>query len=120
VQAFWRNEPGVPASVLSNAVVVRLIPALTLRVFPNPFNPGRAVRGTLKFTGIPEGGEAVIYTLSGREVRRLKGIRRHSLEWDALNEAGERVVPGVYLYLVEERNGKDRRPIGRGKIGLVK
>jgi len=75
-----------------------------LQNYPNPFNPDTWIPYQLS-----EAGKVVIsiYDVSGRLVRRLDlgnkeaGIyvsREKAAHWDGRNEAGEKVVSGVYFY----------------------
>ena len=67
--------------------------------FPNPFNPATVIRYDL-----PEASEVVlkIYDVMGREVRTLINARQSvgfkSIVWDGMNEHGQRVSSGVYVY----------------------
>lgn len=74
---------------------------LFLRVWPNPFNPGRAVRGTLKFAVLPPGADVEIYTVSGELV--FKGSEAGGrVEWNGLNEGGRPVASGTYYFVVRD------------------
>jgi hypothetical protein len=67
---------------------------------PNPFRVRTAIRYTLPRSGLTEMG---IFDVSGRLVKRVMAkswlpAGNGSVVWDATNEAGSRVSPGVYLY----------------------
>lgn len=91
------------------------IRAPVLRVYPVPFNPGTAVRGTVKFEGLYEGAVICIYTVSGRLVWE-GGMTGGPVEWDGRNQEREPVEPGVYLWVADNRSrGKQT-----GKMILVR
>lgn len=119
---FWtRSSGGVAGDPVYATATVNLRPTLILRVFPNPYDPGKAVRGTLKFSGLPNGSEVMIYTISGMQVRRLAvtGPAKHRVEWDGTNERGSPVAPGLYLYIVEMPTGGGKKR-ELGKFALIR
>ncbi len=95
-------------------------PPLILRVFPNPYEPSEAVRGTLKFTGLHDEAVVSIFTLTGVEIRRLARPVKHRLEWDGYNEQGSPAAPGIYLYAVEWPDGRGGKKHLKGKFGLIR
>jgi hypothetical protein len=90
-----------------------------IRVFPSPFRPKKAVGGTLKFSGLPDGTKVHIYAVTGREVRRLEGVKRHRLEWDGVNAEGRPAAAGIYFYVIEVPDGNGPG-LFHGKIGLIR
>lgn len=66
--------------------------------YPNPFS--RATKLVVE-APLPLALEVVIYDLSGRRVRALFAGQisagRKALEWDGLNDAGKKLVAGVYF-----------------------
>jgi len=119
---YWtRSYGGVlrPAAT-DDATVILIHDALVLRVFPNPYRPASAVRGTMKFTGLPDGAEVRIFTLSGSEIIRLSGLVNHRLEWDGRNEQGSPVAEGIYFYVVEIPDAKEGKKYVKGKFGLIR
>ncbi|MEK7475619.1 MAG: kelch repeat-containing protein [Candidatus Coatesbacteria bacterium] len=73
-----------------------------VRVFPNPFQRGRAVRGTVKFDGIPAGAALRLYTVRGVRVWETES-KGGSVEWDGKGLGGGPVSPGVYLWVADDR-----------------
>jgi flagellar hook assembly protein FlgD len=88
---------------------------LLLANFPNPFNPetwipfALAESGPVTFT---------IYDVSGRSVRTLHlgalpaawyDTRDTAAHWDGRNDAGERVVSGVYIAELDAGGAKTRQ-----------
>jgi len=70
-----------------------------VEVYPNPFDPGRAAGGTVKFRNLPTNSTIELYTLAYERVRALREAN-HRAEWNGSNEAGQQVAAGVYLYKV--------------------
>jgi hypothetical protein len=70
-----------------------------IHVWPNPFDPGAAVRGTVKCENMRDGSSLVIYTLSGEKVAEVLESNGYA-EWDAKTKGGKTVAPGIYYYLV--------------------
>jgi hypothetical protein len=87
-------------STATNTLTFTATPDIAFHVWPNPFNPSEAVRGTLKVSYIPEGGRLSIYTLSGEKVIVLQATSTNYIEWDGTTPKGVRVSPGVYYYLL--------------------
>jgi hypothetical protein len=74
-----------------------------LRLWPNPFNPFTAVRGTLKCADMPEGSTLAIYSISGERVFNASemGFR---VEWDGRTKGGKFAAPGIYYYVIRRGN----------------
>ncbi|MDP6418218.1 MAG: C25 family cysteine peptidase [Candidatus Krumholzibacteria bacterium] len=80
-------------------------------IFPNPFTD--VVLFRYELSGGASSGQLTIYSLSGRRVRRIEiqdlgeGVE-HWLEWNGLDEEGDRVSNGVYLarMVFEGEDGK--------------
>ena len=65
----------------------------------------------MEFQNLPRSCKIYIYTLAGDLVRVLNHTSGTGSEaWNLLNESGEKVVSGPYIYKVET-------PDGRYKIG---
>jgi hypothetical protein len=70
--------------------------------YPNPFNPVTRI-----FYELPRVSEVrlVVYNTLGQRVRTLLNDRveagRHWVEWNGLNESGQRVSSGIYIYRFE-------------------
>lgn len=76
---------------------------------PNPFRVRTSIRYTVPKAGM---GEMGIYDVSGRMVKRV--MRKSwlaagggSIIWDATDESGARVAPGVYMYRMQ-LNGQSK------------
>lgn len=79
-----------------------------LRIFPNPFDPRTAVRGTLKFEGLPLGGRVRIYTIRGLKVWEGTVEKPYILEWDGCNLGRDPVAPGTYIWVAESGESKEQ------------
>lgn len=70
--------------------------------YPNPFTSSTAI--TYKIN-TPVYGEVKIYNLLGQEIKTFqtrfyqKGI--YGITWDGINNFGEKVTPGVYIYKLQ-------------------
>ncbi len=77
--------------------------------YPNPFNPTTMINFTL-----PEAGKVTVnvYTESGQLVRTLvereMGTGRYMVVWNGLNQSGNLVSTGIYMYriIVQSKEGK--------------
>jgi len=73
--------------------------------YPNPFNPETTIQFEIPFTGkhIVK-VELSIYNLQGELIRTLLNEEKSSgiyqVHWDGLNEAGNRMATGIYLYRI--------------------
>ncbi|MGA1196665.1 MAG: FlgD immunoglobulin-like domain containing protein [Candidatus Latescibacterota bacterium] len=94
---FGINIPGAPAQEIASASAY----ALTQN-YPNPFNPATSIRYSLAQPGEVK---IVVYNALGQEVRTLvdnyKLSGDYSAQWDALDNAGNEVASGVYMYRME-------------------
>ena len=71
--------------------------------FPNPFNPETQIRFSM---GGQENVKLVIYDIMGRQVRALingESYRPgfHVVNWDGLDNAGQQVSTGMYIYRIK-------------------
>jgi hypothetical protein len=94
------RDPAISDSALLS---IALVPGFEAHNFPNPL-----VDRTTFVVGVPGNGEVTIaiYTRAGELVRRVltgepvtAGVRLVS--WEAVNDRGRRVAPGVYEYIVD-------------------
>jgi Ca-activated chloride channel homolog len=89
--------------------------------YPNPFNPAT----TISFD-LPNEGQVTlkIYDVTGRLVRVLvqehKLAGTHSILWDGLDDAGQKVAAGIYLYRVEFVDAAGEKLVVTRKMSLVK
>jgi len=99
----WNSAPVivldfVPTSVGGHFEKYPLNYALSQN-YPNPFNPSTQIWYTLH-----KGGDVnlVVYDMTGSKVRSLvsKNVAAgiHNVTWDGLNESGQQVASGTYIY----------------------
>ena len=73
--------------------------------YPNPFNPETQISYTLSNS---EHVTLQIFNMQGQLIRTLvngmQSAGSHSVKWDGTNEAGEKVVSGVYVYKLQAGN----------------
>ncbi|MFQ5604086.1 MAG: T9SS type A sorting domain-containing protein [bacterium] len=73
--------------------------------YPNPFNQGSVIRYELPFEALTK---LEIFNLLGQKVRSLISREQQAgiyyQKWDGLNEAGQPVPSGIYLYCLKTKN----------------
>ncbi len=69
-------------------------------IYPNPYNPGKAVDGTLKFINVPINANIFIYTISGEIVISL-AAQAPDVFWNGRNSYNSPVSPGIYYYVIK-------------------
>jgi len=124
----WDAPSGVryagPSCVFVDASSEDTLPARVLFVRPNPTRSGSCFRLKQSKTGR---AEVVLYTVGGRMVRTLASTSssggsalgsESDLCWDGLDEAGERVASGAYMW--ELRFSGARVPEQNGVVTVVR
>lgn len=74
-----------------------------VKVFPNPFYPGRFGAG-IRFSNLPSAAVTIrIYTLSGELVAALEKNASEGTEklWNGKNTSGQALASGIYFALIE-------------------
>ena len=78
---------------------------LSIRSYPNPFNPETTIEYNLKSSSQVS---ITIYDVQGKQVRLLSNDNRqagtHTIKWDGLNESGSQVPSGVYFIRISAGN----------------
>jgi hypothetical protein len=97
----------VTAVTVSNPVRIN-IPLGRVTPYPNPYRPGHAVRGTVKFAGLTAGMTLRLYTVRGFKVWEGVGGDSGTAEWNGRNDRGEMVAPGTYLWVAEGAGRRER------------
>jgi len=102
IQLIGQDGQDIPVEAKGNgSVSLELIPMqyALYQNFPNPFNPVTEIQFDVPDLSMVE---LVVYNLMGQQVRRLVNgeIRAgyHRVVWDGLNDRGESVSTGVYIY----------------------
>ncbi len=85
------------------------VPALPLTLYqnhPNPFNPSTTIRYYVPARALVT---LDIYDITGKRIARLVDSERdkgfHHVEWQGIDESGNKAASGVYLYRLQ--SGKD-------------
>jgi flagellar hook assembly protein FlgD len=86
-----------------------------VHVYPNPYRISQAVGGTLKFTGLSSGDKVKLFTITGEKVVENSGVTGR-WEWDGRNTSGDKVVSGVYIWIIDRENGEKYT----GKLFIVR
>jgi flagellar hook assembly protein FlgD len=77
------------------------------RVFPNPTRGNTVVRFEINQ---PQPVRIAVFDAAGRRLRSLAdgpfSLGQHERIWDATNDAGHRVAPGVYFVRAEASTGR--------------
>lgn len=102
IQLIDQNGESIPVNAKGDgSVALELIPMkyALYQNFPNPFNPVTEIQFDIPDISTVE---LVVYNLMGQEVRRLVNgeiqAGYHRIVWDGLNNRGESVSTGVYIY----------------------
>jgi hypothetical protein len=86
------------------------------KVYPSPYSSskGNSMRFSVDRT---TGGEVKIYTISGKLVKELVIQSGESdVNWDVLNEEGNNITAGLYLYCITDGEGNKKT----GKLAITK
>jgi hypothetical protein len=79
--------------------------SLSVRAYPNPFNPETTIEYNLKSNALVT---IQIYNVQGKKVRSLGGDHRqagtYTVKWDGRNENGNRVPSGAYFVRISAGN----------------
>ncbi|MBN1464390.1 T9SS type A sorting domain-containing protein [candidate division KSB1 bacterium] len=89
--------------------------------YPNPFNPWTTIRFNLA-----EDSEAVVtvYDIAGYAVRKLlreyKGAGEHAVVWDGIDDQGNKLCSGVYIYRLQFLDSQGNIRVSDKKMMLLK
>jgi len=101
-------------------------PTCVTYVWPDPYNPKKAVGGTLRFSCMNDQTNVMIYTVSGELVQTLNAGTSTSpctngdawgtpYCWNGRNKMGFPVATGIYLYVIQQGT----QVVMRGKFLLM-
>ena len=100
----------VPTAIKDDEDAVRPESFVLLQNYPNPFNPTTTIRYVLREKSDVR---LTIYDIMGKEVRTLiNGAQQageRTVTWNATDDAGKQVAPGVYFYKLFTKNGSQTR-----------
>jgi len=74
-------------------------------VYPNPFNPAKAVGKVLKFENVPPASRIRIFTVTGELVCEFQNVEGRQF-WNGENALGGDVSSGIYLYVISLQNNE--------------
>jgi hypothetical protein len=86
-------------------------------VYPNPYNPEKAVNGTIKFLGITENARIRVFDIAGDLVYdhamtstgpSAEGFSDYVAEWDGRDDDGSLIGSGVYIYRITDDKGNEK------------
>jgi len=83
--------------------------------YPNPFNRNSAAGGVLKIINLVPGSLVAFYTISGELVQVITASGTREV-WDGRNRFGYYASPGLYYYVVTNKETKQRY---RGKLFII-
>jgi hypothetical protein len=86
------------------------------KAFPNPWRSDKHANMSITFNGMPAASAIKIFTVSAHEVKQLSADSNGSASWDRMNDAGEPVASGVYIYLIIDPQGNHTS----GKLAIIK
>jgi len=118
------NCDDAPSAFVSNQTTLAAnVPDLELQkdvTYPNPTD-GEAI--IVYHLSVRADVTIKVFTISGETVRKIEGINGvkgvNKTLWDGLNDAGERVSSGVYIYKIEAVNGDEKKYVF-GKMAVMK
>lgn len=83
--------------------------------YPNPARPGAGDAG-ITFANLPEGASLSLYNIAGERVLERSGITDNETLWTLVNDKGNPVASGVYVYRVVNGDGK----YTTGKVAVIR
>jgi hypothetical protein len=86
-----------------------------VKAYPNPWRSDKHANTSIKFDNMPAASTIKIFTVSAHEVKTLSADSNGVAMWDRMNDSGERVASGIYIYLVIDPRGNDTS----GKIAII-
>jgi len=87
-----------------------------VKVYPNPWRVDKHANMSVKVEGVPAASTVKFFTVSGREVKTLLADSGGVANWDRMNDNGEPVASGIYIYLIIDPQGND----ASGKVAIIK
>jgi hypothetical protein len=133
---FYDGTTEVPRSAIQDNVTQTIYPEAPSKerplyqvyAVPNPYLGGAAWdegdERKIQFVNLPADAIVRIYTSSGSLVRTLRNVTpsgdpnddSNRVDWDLLNENGDRVAPDIYIFAVESKKWGDEV----GRVVVVK
>jgi hypothetical protein len=88
-------------------------------VYPNPYRPAKG-HSVVIFDNLPEKMTGLlVFTPDGQVVyeREIQGIPTRRLPWSVINDEGQRLASGFYIYIVKGENGERLKA---GKLAVIR
>ena len=106
----YSNAPNIYSKLASNLE--------SAHCYPNPYKPNSTLGHTkITFTRLTDYVKIMIFNIAGELVFDTKTTSNYGeFDWDVVNNAGERVASGVYIYVIT--NDKGNKKIG--KFGVIR
>jgi len=92
-----------------------------VKVYPNPYKPGSGTKfdrpDGIVFDNLTQDVTLKIFNIAGELVYKYEtNNSKGKHEWKAINNSGEKVASGVYVYFISNKNGDKRK----GKIVIIR
>ncbi|UCE27723.1 MAG: T9SS type A sorting domain-containing protein [Candidatus Coatesbacteria bacterium] len=81
--------------------------------YPNPARPGDA---GITFANLPDNASLILYNIAGERVLESSDITGNEMLWTLVNDKGNPVASGVYIYRVVDGDGNH----ATGKVAVIK
>jgi hypothetical protein len=106
-----RDAMGNESSSLDKTFTTEINEEIDAKAYPNPLVVSEGSQITFSVSGTT-GGEVKIYTISGKLVKKLvMGAGESEVNWDVLNEEGNNIKSGLYIYAVTD--GAENKKTGK-------
>jgi photosystem II stability/assembly factor-like uncharacterized protein len=90
------------------------VPGLTdVIAYPNPARPGDA---GITFANLPDGASLTLYNIAGERVFERSYIVGNETLWTLVNDRGNPVASGIYIYRVTDGDGNH----ATGKVAVIR
>ena len=112
-----RDPEGSPIAIDAGASTCLEIAAAGIDVSPNPFTPNNdGYNDQVFFTRSAGGALPGSITIMDRNGRTIRALQPGQNAWDGVDSKGKPALPGVYLYLVRNK----QNTVARGLLALVR
>jgi hypothetical protein len=116
IREGWADAPPPPPTTPPTTPPITTPEEIDVKVYPNPYMMSGSNSITFSVSGSAgTGGEVKIYTISGKLVKKLliqSGF--NEVNWDVLNEEGNSIATGLYIYTTTDGNGNKKT----GKLAI--
>ncbi len=111
-------DDGELSDFLSTQIIVEQIssPEVEISAYPIPYKPGEGGNNTISFINLPVEGKLIIFDMLGNPLIKID-VPASTYAWDVKNQSGKDISSGVYLYIVNDSQGKKKHS---GKLIVVR